>query len=91
MPSLNAAVAEDTFLKIVSGTNIYDMKMKKTNYDSADDDLMSSDGFDNTDDNHRMQAAMKTNHIPINVSTSVNMGDATKSSIGFAKETSREE
>ena len=43
--------AEDTFVKILNGTNIFEMKEK-----GSDDDLMSSD-FD-MQDGERMQSAI---------------------------------
>ena len=70
--------AEDTFVKILNGTNIFDMKEK-----GSDDDLMSSD-FD-MQDGERMQSAIVDGSMQknpqLNIST-INMGaDATQSSI----------
>jgi len=44
--------AEDTFVKILNGTNIFDMRMKE----GSDDELMSSD-FDGAEES-RMQSAI---------------------------------
>lgn len=90
--------AEDTFVKILSGTNIFDMKLKGEN-GSGEDDLMSSD-FELPNE-IRMASALYNNQSPhrvqpLNIST-INMGmDATQSSIKLlpgeqhaARETSR--
>ena len=78
--------ADDTFVKILNGTNIFDMKVKGEGM-GADDDLMSSD-FELPEE-IRMASAMAGTMSgrfsprvqPLNIS-SINMGmDATQSSI----------
>ena len=70
-------IANDTFVKIMAGTNIYDLKQKGEN--QAEEDLMSSDT-----EPPRMLAALKDGSINqyLNISSSMNMEiDATQSSI----------
>ena len=72
--------AEDTFVKIMNGSNIFDMKVR----DGSDDDLMSSD-FEMAEGD-RMQSAINDGSVAkpphqLNIST-INMGgDATQSSL----------
>ena len=74
--------AEDTFVKIVSGTDIYALKAKGEG--SGDEDLMSSD-FE-LPEQARMSSALAGTRSsprvqPLNIST-INMGlEATSSSI----------
>ena len=80
-------IANDTFVKIMSGTNIYDLKQKG---EHPDDDLMSSD--DN--ESPRMEAALKKHGSAgqyLNISASMNMEvDATQSSIRLAPQESQD-
>lgn len=78
-------IANDTFVKIMNGTNIYDLKQKG---EHPDDDLMSSDT-----ESPRMVAALKDGSIGqyLNISASMNMEvDATQSSIRLVAQESQD-
>ena len=66
-----AEQASETFVKIMTGTNIFDMKLNSD--EGKEDDLLSSD-FDGNDAHH-MQAALKDGKpaVHLNASSSVNL------------------